>query len=51
MLSESWKRKLINFTHPGVEQRFPLRTRLELPKTVLGRKLRLRKIKIGRAHV
>lgn len=44
MLSESWKRKLINFTHSGVEQRFPLRTRLELPKTVLGRKLRLRKI-------
>lgn len=44
MLSESWKRKLINFTHSGVDQRFPLRTRLELPKTVLGRKLRLRKI-------
>jgi UDP-N-acetylmuramate dehydrogenase len=44
MLSESWKRKLINFTHSGVEQRFPLRTRLELPKTVLGRKLRQRKI-------
>jgi UDP-N-acetylmuramate dehydrogenase len=44
MLSESWKRKLINFTHSGVEHRFPLRTRLELPKTVLGRKLRQRKI-------
>jgi len=42
MLSESWKRKLINFTHSGVGQRFP--PRLELPKTVLGRKLRLRKI-------
>ena len=44
MLSESWKRKLIIFTHSGVEQRFLLRTRLELPKTVLGRKLRQRKI-------
>ena len=44
MLSESWKRKLINFTHSGVGQRYPLRTRLELPKTVLGRKLRQRKI-------
>ena len=42
MLSESWKRKLINFTHSGVGQRFP--PRLELPKTVLGRKLRQRKI-------
>ena len=44
MLSEPWKRRLINFTHSGVGQRFPLRTRLELPKTVLGRKLRQRKI-------
>ena len=44
MLSEPWKRRLINFTHSGVGQRYPLRTRLELPKTVLGRKLRLRKI-------
>jgi UDP-N-acetylmuramate dehydrogenase len=42
MLSESWKRKLINFTHSGVGKRFP--PRLELPKTVLGRKLRQRKI-------
>ncbi len=44
MLSEPWKRRLINFTHPGVGQRFPLGTRLDLPKTVLGRKLRQRKI-------
>jgi len=44
MLSEPWKRRLINFTHSGVGQGFPLRTRLNLPKTVLGRKLHLRNI-------
>jgi len=44
MLSEPWKRRLINFTHPGVGHRFPLGTRLEFPKTVLGRNLQQRKI-------
>jgi len=44
MLSEPWKRRLINFTHSGTGQRFPLRTRLDLPKTVLGRKLRQKNI-------
>ncbi len=40
MLSEPWKRKLINFTHSGMGQRLPIKTQLDLPKTVLGRKLR-----------
>lgn len=39
MLHDPWKRRLLRFAHTGREQKFPLRTRLELPKTILGRKI------------
>ncbi len=39
MLNEAWKRRLINIAHSGSGKEFPLKTRMEFPKTVLGQKI------------
>lgn len=43
MLHESWKQRLIRFAHTSRGYGYPLRTRLEPQRTVLGQKLLLRK--------
>lgn len=45
MSRELWKPRLLRFANTGRgEQGIPLRTRLDLPKTVLGRRIRQRKV-------
>lgn len=43
MLHESWKQRLIRYAHTSSGYAYPLRTRLEPQRTVLGQKLLLRK--------
>lgn len=43
MLHESWKQKLIRYANTSSGYAYPLRTRLEPQRTVLGQKLLLRK--------
>jgi len=43
MITASWKQRLIRFAHTNNNHGIPTRTRWDFPKTVLGRKIVLRK--------
>jgi len=43
MITASWKQRLIRFAHTNSHHGIPTRTRWDFPKTVLGRKIVLRK--------
>lgn len=43
MIHGTWKQRLIRFAHTSANYGLPIRTRWELPKTVLGRKIAPRK--------
>jgi len=43
MLSGPWKQKLIRYAHTGTDYKLPMRNSLDLPRTILGRKITQRK--------
>ena len=43
MLSGPWKQKLIRYAHTGTDYKLPMRNSMDLPRTILGRKITQRK--------
>ena len=43
MLSGPWKQKLIRYANTGTDYKLPMRNSLDLPRTILGRKITQRK--------
>jgi len=43
MLSGPWKQKLIRYANTGTDYKLPMRNSMDLPKTILGRKITQRK--------